>query len=422
MRKILYVILIVFINLSALFTIPIYSKGTSTAVVNLNVDKAQVQKGDEVKVSLNIQGQKTAAYFATVHFDETKFEWVSGPENVRVNGNEVKVLWYDVKGGSGAKQGELDTITFKAKEDGLANFVIDGEFFSEKGQLIETSYKSMQVQVGKEETNLEKQAKEEKGSSNEKNNAKLQSFRINQEGMVPEFSSDTYQYDLSVLNDVNDIEVLAIAENPNAQVEITGNTNLKDGVNTIIIKVTSEDKTQVNQYVLNVTKTSDLHLANTNLEILAIENAILNPAFDNHVTRYTTAVSNDTENLNVFTVPENEQGAVKIEGYNDLKEGENIVTVTVTAPNGITKREYIVNAYRRNAQEEEQYKKEQEQLNEKLKQAYEIEKTSNAEEENEALHSSEDINYTALIIASVAVIALIISAGIYYKKRFLKRK
>ena len=130
-------------------------------------------------------------------------------------------------GGATAKEGELDKIIFKAKDKGVANFVIHGEFYSDKGQLIQTNFENLQLQIGKEE-NLEKQTEAEQGNNTQTNNALLQQFRVDVEGMVPNFQSDIYQYDLIVPGNINDIEVLAVAENPNSQLEVTGNTRFKD--------------------------------------------------------------------------------------------------------------------------------------------------------------------------------------------------
>jgi len=150
---------------------------------------------------------------------------------------------------------------------------------------------------------------------------------------------------------------------------------LKIGLNSVKIKVISQDKTEEKVYELRVTKTDNFDSANTNLEILAIENYLLYPPFENGITQYSTQISNDTERLNIFAVPENEQGKVTISGNENLKEGNNLITVTSTAPNGITKRDYKINAYKRNAGEEEQYKKQQDELEQKLEEAYEVEKT-----------------------------------------------
>ena len=93
--------------------------------------------------------------------------------------------------------------------------------------------------------------------------------------MVPDFNNNTYDYYITVKNDIKDIEVLAIAENKNSKIQIEGNSNLKEGLNLIKVQVTSPDKTSSSTYLINVTKTNDLESANTNLETLAIENYLL---------------------------------------------------------------------------------------------------------------------------------------------------
>ena len=103
------------------------------------------------------------------------------------------------------------------------------------------------------------------------------------------------------------------------------------------IKVISQDKSKNHTYIVNVTKTDDFQLANTNLEILAIENSLLIPHFDNTITHYNTQVSSDTKNLNVFAVPENENGKVEILGKDNINVGNNKVSIIVTAPNGVSK-------------------------------------------------------------------------------------
>lgn len=220
---IIVVLLLVFIGISALNT----SIGATTATVNLMSNKNTIEKGEEVEISINITGQKTASYLANLYFDDTKLEFISGPENINVDKSNIKILWYDEQGGSGAKNGELDKIVFKAKDNGMANLVISGEFYTDKAQLIQTKFDSIQLQIGGEETALEIQAKEEIGDNKETNNANLEQFRVDIEGITPEFKSDIYQYDLTVSNEVNNIEVLAIPENPNAQIEVTGNTRIK---------------------------------------------------------------------------------------------------------------------------------------------------------------------------------------------------
>lgn len=196
---------------------------------------------------------------------------------------------------------------------------------------------------------------------------------------------------------------------------------LKQGINTITINVTSADKTKEAVYKIEVTKTQNFELANTNLEILAIENTLINPPFANNITEYNTEVSNETTKLNIFAVPENENGKVEIKGNDNLKEGNNIITITVTAPNEITKRDYTVNVYKRNVEEQKEYKKQQEENKEKLEQAYNIEKTSIEEQINSGSNfEKKDKNDYKIILAIVIVLIIAIVIGIVYYN--LKKK
>ena len=388
------------------------SFANTTGTVYLNTNKEIVEIGEEIEVTINIENIKTAAFTAYLNFDDTKFEYVSGTENTNVIGNRVISVWFDQLGGKQAKTGELIKLKFKAKANGLANFVVSGQFYSENGQLIETDFKELQVEVGKKETKL---TSDEQGTDTNKSNADLKSLRVDIEGIVPTFDKNVKQYYLNIQNTINNVDVLAVAENPNSSIEITSNTNLKDGLNVISIKVVSEDKIQENIYNINVTKTANLDTANTNLETLAIENVLLNPPFDNTITHYNIEVSNSTTQLNILAVPENENASTSISGNNDLKEGNNQIVVSVIASNGFTKKDFIINAYKRNAQEEEQFISEQEMQQEKLEEAYEIEQTSKLEENI----SEEANNNKWYIIGGIIVIIIVISiiGIIYFKKK-----
>ena len=388
------------------------SFANTTGTVYLNANKEIVEIGEEIEVTINIENIKTAAFTAYLNFDNTKFEYISGTENTNVIGNRVITLWFDQLGGKQAKTGELIKLKFKAKANGLANFVVSGQFYSENGQLIETDFKELQVEVGKKETKL---TSDEQGTDTNKSNADLKSLRVDIEGIVPTFDKNVKQYYLNIQNTINNIDVLAVAENPKSSIEITGNTNLKDGLNVISIKVVSEDKTQENIYNINVTKTANLDTANTNLETLAIENVLLNPPFDNTITHYDIEISNSTTQLNILAVPENENASTSISGNNDLKEGNNQIVISVTASNGFTKKDFIINAYKRNVQEEEQFINEQEMQQEKLEEAYDIEQTSKVEENI----SEEANNNKWYIIGGIIVTIIVISiiGIIYFKKK-----
>lgn len=143
---------------------------------------------------------------------------------------------------------------------------------------------------------------------------------------------------------------------------------------------------------------------------------MLNPAFDTHITHYDTEVSNDITKLNILAIPENENGKVEISGNENLKEGENQINITVTAPNGFTNRQYIINVYKRNVKEEEQYKEEESKKKDELEQAYQIERVSANNQENLPQQSGEEQqkNYWWIAIIVVTIILMVLSIK-YYK-------
>lgn len=398
------------------------SYATNRGTVFLTSNKEVIEKGEEIEITVHIENAKTAAFNFTLYFDELKLEYIGDSENnTNVIDNRVIFVWYDIAGGNGAKDGELAKFKFRAKENGVATFTLQGEFYSQTSQLIQTEVKEKQVQIGKEETSLQLQAEEEQGTNTQNSNAFLQALRLDKEGLTPNFEKDNHEYYLTIPNNRQDLEVLAITENPDATVEITGNTNLKEGLNLVSIRVTSADKTQNNLYTIQVTKTANLELANTNLEILAIENVLLNPAFDINETNYKAEVSNETENINILAIPQNEQATVEISDKDNLKEGNNLIQIVVTAPNGFTKKKYQIEVYKRNLEEQKKYQEEQEQQKENLEKAYEIASLSTDAKEiqEEATTSTNKQGSNNVVIWSIviAIIALALVGVFIYIKR-----
>ncbi len=398
------------------------SYATETGTVYIQSDKEIIEKDDEIEISINLKDAKTAAFNFSLYFDDTKFECMSDFESMNIKENQILYVWYDENGGNLPKEGELAKFKFKAKEDGLATFVIQGEFYSETGQLIQIEFKEKQIQIGKEKSLLKQQA-EEQGTNSQSKNAYLQVLRLDKEGISPSFDKDIYEYYLTIPNNIEEIEVLAISENPNATIEISGNTNLKNGLNKIEIIVTSPNQSQKKVYNIEVTKTDNLELSNANLEILAIENYLLNPAFDTNETNYNIEVSNTLEKINIFAVGENEEAKVEIIGTDNLKIGSNLVTVTVTAPNGFTKKKYLIEVYKRNAEEENTFLEEQKLQIEKAEEAYRLEETNaNINKDNDKEEINNEKNNKYIIFGTSVIVFLIVIAAIFinYRKKYKK--
>ena len=393
--------------------------------VYLSSDKQIIEINEEIEVFVNIENFYSDAYDFELYFDNDKLEFINenNKGNVNVIDNRIICLWYDENGGSNDKTGKVESFKFRAKSSGIATFSINGNFYTKRAQEVRTDFKELQIEVGKDETMLQKQAREETGKNNDKSNSKLQNLRLNIEGMVPDFNKDIYNYYLTVNDNINNIEVLTIGENNNSKITVTGNENLRDGLNIIKIQVTSEDNANNSEYIINVTKTNNIEDANTNLETLAIKDVLLYPSFDNSVTNYNVEVSNDTYNITLLAIPEDEEASIDIVKSDVLQEGNNEIKITVTAKNNYTKKDYIINVYKRNYDEEIEYQEEQKKNQESLNNI--LEKTSttiqsndyNKQEYNEKQNETRNNIFYIIGIILFFTIILLINKKLKNKKR-----
>lgn len=425
----------------------------NAASVILSPNKNSVTVGDEFTISMNLTGASLASLDVKIAIDTSKVEYVSSSSSDYTNFNNGKILytWTDPRGGANPKtDGTIVTFRLRAKSEGTANFNISGKFYDANENLINMSLNGTSIKINANETEVNppvnenvppQNTNENNGENveppennnteippNEENNneppqennnqesennnsqlssdAYLSSLQVDVEGISPRFNKNTTNYYLIVDDSVNEIKVNATAQDSNAKINITGNDNLKIGKNTIIITVTAQNGSTQKKYLINVTKTNDPNNANTNLENLAIENVILNPEFNADVLEYSIRVGSNIENLNILAVPEIEGAKVSITGGDKLSFGNNIVTITVTAKDGVSVKIYTVNVYRKTESEE-------------IEEQNKLEENNNINENNqinELLNQNVDsknkknnvILWIIMVILLVAVVGIVI--------------
>ncbi len=102
----------------------------------------------------------------------------------------------------------------------------------------------------------------------------LSSLKINGYTLSPKFESNVYEYKINVLDpNITKLDVSAVANDENATIEITGNTNIINGENVINITVTSQDGKETVTYQIHVTKNTVV--ANTNNKDIITYGAIV---------------------------------------------------------------------------------------------------------------------------------------------------
>ena len=153
------------------------------------------------------------------------------------------------------------------------------------------------------------------------------------------FNKKTTEYALTVKNEVESINVSGSTEDNKSKVTGFGNYKLKEGVNTINIKVTAENGSSKN-YVLKVTRIvkSNEVVPNNYLKSLSIKNYQIN--FDKDIVLYNITIENE-KSLEFTYETESKDSSVIINGNENLKNG-SVITLIVTAVDGST-REYKFN-------------------------------------------------------------------------------
>ncbi len=379
--------------------------------IYLNVSNTEIRNGEEFSFTINLANIDVAAFDIQIYFNNELLEYVSGPENTNVSGSKMITVWYDETGGANPKQNcELVKYTFKAKEIESEYIAIQGEFYNAEGVQVQSFTDGIEI-IANKETQIETIEISEE-SEVASNNSKLKNLRLNHEGMTPVFLPDITEYYFLTEN-LSHLDVTAIPENTNANVTISGNTNFKEGLNTIVIEVTSPDKTSKTQYTISVTKTKDLEKANANLETLAIENVTIEPEFANDIYQYNAIVSNTIENLNILAIPERQNAKVEVTGGENLQYGDNVVNIQVMAENGYTIKQYKVNIYRRNDEEQKIADEEQkiniQKLNAILEEQEEREEGQNLRENSIIDNLKENVWFIAIyIIFSIIIVILVI--------------
>ncbi|MBR0428018.1 MAG: cadherin-like beta sandwich domain-containing protein [Clostridia bacterium] len=175
------------------------------------------------------------------------------------------------------------------------------------------------------------------------------------------FKSNVTTYNVTVSNDVEKITIYANAKNVKDTIVGSGNKSLKVGQNKCEIKVISEDKKTSKTYVINVTRKekeeepeekpkedADEDKDNNQkvfdgLKNIEIKEGNLSPNFSQDVYSYEVTAPSGTEKLDINTQTTSDDIEVEIAGNENLKQGENIITILVNNQKEDTTLTYQIN-------------------------------------------------------------------------------
>ena len=181
-----------------------------------------------------------------------------------------------------------------------------------------------------------------------KTKAKSSNANLSNLGMNPNdftgFSENKTSYDVTVPNNVTQVEIYATKKDSKASLTGTGIKKLQEGQNTANVIVTAEDGT-TKTYTINIKRLSknekqdttenldaksssnskDLELSN-----LEIEGVNLEPSFESSTYKYEISIKGEQSNLDIKASTNNTTDKVEIIGNENLQNGQNIITILVT--------------------------------------------------------------------------------------------
>jgi len=193
--------------------------------------------------------------------------------------------------------------------------------------------------------------------------ASLSNLAISNGTLAPVFAAGTTNYSASVGNGITSMTVTPTATNANATVTVNGTTvtsgtaspviPLNVGTNNIALTVTAADGLTTMTYMITLTR---LPSANANLALLAISAGALSPIFASATTSYTASVSNGKTSTTLTATSSSPAAAITVNGTTvtsgtasspiNLNVGLNVLTVVITAQDGVTQKTYTVNVTR----------------------------------------------------------------------------
>ena len=225
-------------------------------------------------------------------------------------------------------------------------------------------------------------------SGSSSNNTASSNAKLSNLGITPNdftgFKAGTTKYNVTVPNNVTSVQVYAKVQAPGAKYSVSGPyNNLQVGTNPIKVTVTAPNGKTTNTYTIYVARqagkddevtpnvidegnqegendeqTGTENPEQEELGLLSIEideeyEIYLNPEFKTDIYEYTIELKEDLTEIPLKAIANRENAKIEITGNEDLKEGENVITITVTDEETEEKVEYKITVKKVMAMQEE---------------------------------------------------------------------
>ena len=282
------------------FTVTSISDETNSMTYNLNITREDSRSSDNSLASLTV-----------------------GTQNVILSDKNE----YDV-----SVSNDLKTVEVKAVlKDSKASFVSGyGERTGNNAVTLNGERTKIEIKVKAENENERTYTINIIKTDYKSNDATLKTLDI--EGVDYTFNSNTYEYNLSVANDIETVKINATPNHEAASVEYDEEVNLDVGLNKIVVSVTAEDGTK-RDYTINLTRQELVPLV-ANITISGIDFE-----FQSDVYNYTIETTLTTLEFNITL--NDEEATFEVLNNENLENGSEVV-VEVTKDDEVVRYSFAI--------------------------------------------------------------------------------
>ncbi len=325
--------------MTLVFLIGILSIGVNAAAPVFSISgPGTLRAGDNIKVSVNVNGSGLLAAMGKVTYDASILTYNSTSDNL--SGWAI-----DIEQSSG-------NITFLAIDDKMAapinsNKVLFSINFTVKtsvsaGDKVTITASNLEASDGTNDFNPANATYQRDVAPPLSSNNNLKTLNVQNATISPSFAATTTSYTATVPFSVSRLELSAQSEDNKAKVAISGQS-LSVGRNTVTVTVTAENGSQKN-YTIAVTREQDPDYQASNngkLKSLVPGVGILSPVFNTDTRIYSVYLPNEIEKFNASGEVQDSK-ATGVESQEiALNVGENEFIIYGIAEDG-TKEEYKI--------------------------------------------------------------------------------
>ena len=299
-----------------LYSVSVYDRDGKETKLDNYTKKIRIASNDNTLSSLNITSgllnptfsSNITTYSATVNTDRITI-------NATANNDKAKV-----EGDIGTKKLNYGNNTFKIN------------VLSESQETKTYTININRLNNGNTTNNNSGNTNNQSNNVQKSSNNYLKDIKLSYGNITLE--NNKFEYDLNIPYDIDSVDVNAITEDSNAKVEISGNNDLKVGLNQIKILVTAEDNT-TKTYIINVTRKEEGYTLSNNNYISKLTITGYNLNFNKDILKYNLKIKKE-KRLDINIELEDKKSNYKIIDNNNLKNN-SIIKIIVTSEDNTTR-------------------------------------------------------------------------------------